>query len=378
MHSENDIKYKDIISGKVATDYSKLPRIRPGYDSFFTSIPKPAKIIDTKSKGMARYLSVLPITSTPLTLGEGATPLTPSKIFDNVYIKNEGFNPTGNFKDRESAIALAYAKEKGIKNLAIASSGNAALSSALYAKIYGLNITCYVPSRTSRDKTDMIDLFGGATKTVGDTYEEAYQYLLENASEHTLNITSGAFPLRSDGVKTIAYEIWEDLGKVPDVVVCPAGNGSALASIYHGFSELKEWGLIDKLPAMVSVQIADADPINQALLKDSWFEILDDPISSRAEAIVAQESYCSPKAIYALKESGGFGISLSDKQVIKGLRFAIDKEGVFPEYSSASVFAAMSEYEEQIKAKGSTVVLINTATGLKELQTLSEVLKNSH
>lgn len=368
------IEYKDVISGKVSSDWTTLPQIDPGYDSFSVQTKKPKNFIDKSVRGVARYLSALPVSSLPITLGEGATPLIKSKVFDDVYIKNEGLNPTGNFKDRESVVALAYANEQGYKSLAIASSGNAALSAAFYARLYNIRTTCYIPERTPSSKMDMITLFGAQTHILGQTYEDSYHYLLNNLPKGSINITSGAMPLRSEGIKTIAYEIWEELGKVPDVIVCPAGNGSAVSAIYHGFVDLKDWGFTDKTPKMVSVQIEEADPINQALLKNEWIVKLKTTVDSECEAIVADESFCSPKAVHALRESGGFGISVSDHQVLDGLRFAIDNEGIFPEFSSASVFAALLENESEIKKNGETVVLINTATGLKETQSLRDKL----
>jgi threonine synthase len=375
MPSASNVKYKDVVTNKTSSDLTKLPPIKPGYDSFFTITPKPKQLINPKARGVLRYASALSVSNIPLTLGEGGTPLIPSKVFKGVYIKNEGMNPTGNFKDRESVVALAYAHEQGYSSLAIASSGNAALSAAMYSRIYNLKTTCYIPNRTSDQKTDMIDFFGARTHVVGSTYEESYHYLLDNLPAGTINITSGAFPLRSDGTKTIAYEIWEDLGKVPDVIVCPAGNGSALAAIYHGFCDLKEWGYTDTVPMMVSVQIKGADPINRAFESGKWLTTLKDVPYSMCEAIVAEESFCSPKAVYAIKQSGGFGISVTDHQVIDGLRFAIDTEGVFPELSSASVFAAILEHGEKIQGKGKTVVLINSATGIKDTQGTRKVLE---
>lgn len=376
MYSESQrvIKYQDVISGKVSSDWTTLPQIEPGYDSFVVQTKKPTKLVDSSARGVARYLSTLPVKSLPITLGEGATPLIPSKVFEGVYIKNEGLNPTGNFKDRESVVALAYANEQGYKNLAIASSGNAALSAAFYARLYNIRTTCYIPERTPSYKMDMITLFGAQTHIIGETYEDSYHYLLNNLPKGSINITSGAMPLRSEGFKTIAYEIWEELGSVPDIVLCPAGNGSAVSSVYHGFTDLKKWGLTNSIPKMVPVQIENADPINQALQKGEWLMKLKGGVDSECEAIVADESFCSPKAVHAVRESGGFGISVNDHQVTDGLRFAIDNEGIFPEFSSASVFAAMLEHEAELREKGKTIVLINTATGLKETKSLRDKL----
>jgi threonine synthase len=269
---------------------------------------------------------------------------------------------------------MTYVKENNFEEASIVSSGNAALSAALYAKIYGIPLTCYVPKRTSKQKTDIIDTFGAKYHLIGDTYEEAYYHLLNNPPKNALNITSGVLSARSDGSKTIAYEIWEDLQGVPDVVVCPAGNGSLLSAVYHGFSDLKNWGFTDRIPAMISVQISGADPINQAFEQNQWIKDIKDPADSICEAIVASESYCSPRAVYAMRDSGGFGISLTDKQIIKGAKYAVNVEGIFPEISSASVFAAYLENEKEIKQKGDTVVLINSGTSLKDVAQVRDVL----
>ncbi len=378
MISERDsIEFEELTTRSRSSDIRKLPVPKKGYDTCILHMPKPKELLSAKKQGIARYASVLPVGEIPFSLGEGETPLTHSKVFANVFIKNEAMNPTGSFKDRESAFALAYAKEQGWKDLAMASSGNAALSGAFYARMYGIRMTCYIPKDTSKAKSQMIELFGGYAHKVGTNYEESYHYLLNHLPSGSVNITSGVFSLRCEGAKTIAYELWEDLGEVPDVVLCPAGNGSALASIYHGFFELRQWGFTDKIPAMVCVQIAGADPINQAFDRGEWIIVLDDVPVSECEAIVAKESFCSAKAVNAMRQSGGFGISVTDDQVIDGLRFAIDREGIFPEFSSASVFAAFLEHTDKIKSLGEKIVLINTGGGLKEIDLINKALQSS-
>lgn len=373
--AKNPTEFEEVITGKRSTDLRDLPVPEKGYDTVIMHMPRPEEnFIHLNKQGIARYLPALPVREIPFSLGEGGTPLTRSTMFPRIYIKNEGMNPTGSFKDRESAFALAYARQEGWKDLAIASSGNAALSGAFYARIYGVRMTCYVPKRTSKAKTQMIELFGGLSHKVGENYEETYRYLLDHLPGGVQNITSGVFSLRCEGAKTIAYEIWEEMGDVPDAILCCAGNGSAFASIYHGFAELKRWGFTDKVPVMVCVQVKGGDPINQAFEKGKWVTVLDRTPESECEAIVANESYCSAKAIHAMRESGGFGISVTDDQVIDGLRYAIDREGIFPEFSSASVFAAFLENTERICALGEKIVLVNTGSGLKEIALLRKAL----
>lgn len=371
---DKKLTYFDVTNGQKQTDPAKLLPHQEGYDSYFIELPHPDQLIDQRCKGLGRFVAALPVDTAPLSLGEGNTPLIASKQHEGLYIKNEGHNPSGNFKDRESAISLAFAHDQGYKRVAIASSGNAAISSARYASLYNIETTCVVPNRTSPQKLDLIRLFGGKIKLVGDTYEESYHYLRTHPEPNTLNITSGMLPIRSEGVKTVAYEIWEELKSVPDSIVCPAGNGSALAAIYHGFRDLQRWGLTDKIPAMICVQIADADPINKAVENDEWVHVVKDIPDSACEAIVAEESFCSPKAVYAIKESKGFGVSLTDDEVVDGLRYAVNKEGILPELSSASVYAAYNKYADEIRALGPITILINTASGLKDLKDITEQL----
>lgn len=378
IRSEKDVKVTELISGQTGSDYADVPSGEPGFDSYWVQRPKPSASFGTiAGAGISRFAGALPVKKIARTLGEGDTPLTPSQKFEGIYIKNEALNPTGSFKDRESAVALALAEEKGWNDLSIVSSGNAALSAALYARIYGYRMTCYVPTVTSRHKLGMIELFGARTHMIGDTYEETYHYALDNLPKGSVNITSGVFPQRVEGFKTIAYEIWQQLGEVPKAVICPAGNGSALAGIYQGFEELKRWGMTASVPAMICVQVSDADPINKAFQNNTWIERLSEVPESQAEAIVAMESYCSPKAVYALRQSGGRCYSVEDHQAIDALRYAVDQEGVFPEFSSASAFAALLDNFDEITALGTPIVVINSGSGLKEIQDLRETLNGS-
>lgn len=376
-HEENKMKWLNVIDGKLYNE----PVIEKGseyfgYDPFFTVMDKPEGFESDEPRKI-RYPKTLPVDIVPMTLGEGSTPLVGSKVYKNVYIKNEGMNPTGNYKDRETALALSYVKQQGLERLAIVSSGSAALSAALYSQIYDYKILCYVPKRTSQQKIDLIELFGGKPVLIGDSYEETYHHVVDTLSENTVNITPGIMSIRCDGSKTIAYEIWEDLGKVPDVIICPAGNGSLLASIYHGFEELMRWGMTSSVPKMVCVQIEGADPIIQAFEKHKPIFTIEDAADSECEAIVANESFCSPKAVYAMEQTNGMGISVTDDEVADGLRYAIHSEGVFPELSSASVFAAQKKYLETVKgAEKESIVLINTASGLKDTHYLNKLFKN--
>lgn len=327
--------------------------------------------------GLERYLPLLPIEAIRCSLfnKEGITPLTLAKKLGaitglhNLYIKGEQFNPTGCFKDRESVVVISVACERRTKEVYVVSSGNAALSTAAYAKKAGIVCTCYVPEKTSKCKKDLIKLFGANLVEMPGLYENVYRQVVKE-NPPGWNVTTGQNGFRIEGGKTIAFEIWEQMG-IPDTIVVPCGNGGCLAAIWKGFKELQIIGKISHLPQMVAVQIKGAAPLAVALKKKRDFAVLekiDDNII--AEGIVAQESYASPKATKALRESGGYVVEVSNNEVIIALNDAL-QELVICEPTSAAVFAAAKKLKNKPSDR---VVLINTGSGFKCLPTIVELI----
>jgi threonine synthase len=369
---------------KVGLSFAQIKESGIGGDSQyyeFTDIQYPYK--DTQEfplkgkTGMARFLPLLPIhdfhTEIP---GLGDTPLNRADNFGktvglkNLWIKREDQNPTGCFKDRESAVTISAAIENGHQVVYIVSSGNAALSTAHYAKAAGIRCTCYVPEKTSEEKKQLIRKNGAELREIPGFYEDVYRTVVDM---HPLgwNVTSGQNPYRIEGGKTMAYEIFEQLGKVPDYIVIPSGNGGCLAATWKGFTELKKMGKIDKLPVMVCVQIKGAAPIKTALERKAPFVRLGDIDDSVAEGIVAQESYNSPQAVLALQESKGWVIEVTDAEVVMALRTIMDTEQFVPEPTAAATFAALSHLDVDPNA---LVVAVNTGDGKKMMNEVHHVL----
>jgi threonine synthase len=327
--------------------------------------------------GLERFLPLLPVEGLHVSLGQtGDTPITHATKFGetvglaNLYIKQEEFNPTGCFKDRESIVVVSAAMEKGIDDIYVISSGNAALSTAAYAQKAGIRCTCYVPEKTSEEKKSLIQLFGAKLETIPGFYEDVYRTVVDR-NPKGWNVTSGQNPYRLEGGKTIAFELFEQLGKVPDTIVIPSGNGGCLAATWNGFVELKKLGLIDTLPKMVSVQITKADPIAVAFEQHVPFVVLGDIENSIAEGIIAQESYCSPKAVEALTESQGYTVSVTDSEIVEALRTIIHTESIVPEPTSAAVYAALPKLHA---AQDELVVAVNTGSGMKLLGEITQIL----
>lgn len=334
-------------------------------------------------KGLARWLPLLPVEAIHSSIeGLGDTPLTRATKFgqkvglSNLWVKREDINPTGCFKDRESAVIISAAVERGHEAVYVISSGNAALSTTKFAVENGLDCTCVVPEKTSQDKIDLIKKYGAKLELIPGLYEDVYRTVVDREMPGW-NVTSGQNPLRIEGGKTMAYEIFEQLGDVPDVIVIPSGNGGCLAATWKGFVELHKLGKISKLPKMVSVQIEGAAPIKVALERGVPYVRLDDIGEigdSVAEGIVAEESYNSPQAVRALQESGGYVIEVNDTEILQALKDIIETEDIVPEPTAAAVFAALPKLQEP---SGALVVAVNTGDGKKMLAEIEHLLGRS-
>lgn len=326
------------------------------------------KFPDFNVRSWDKYLSLLPINKFDISLNEISTEATQLKKLgdilglNNLYLKDETKNVTGSFKDKESLISINKAVELGIKNVFSISSGNGALSASAYATKAGITCKCFVPSDTSRAKLDMITKFRGAIIKLPGTYEDVYTKVI-GIKPKSLNITSGFNPFGNEGDKITAFEIWESIG-VPDYIVVPCGNGGNLYGIWKGFEELKILGNTNKIPKMIGVQIEKAAPIGEALKENKSFVSLLDAPESIAEGIVATESYTSPKAIKALKASGGQIITVTDEEIKNSIEQVDKSEVLLPEVTSASAFAALSKLDCSPNAK---IVVILTGTGMKYL-----------
>ena len=330
-------------------------------------------------RGIERFLPLLPVEKIAVELpGKvGDTPLQQARNLGqavgltNLWIKHEETNPTGCLKDRESVVVISAAIEKGFDKVYVISSGNAALSTAAYANKAGIHCTCYVPEKTSQGKQDLMHLYGADIITISGFYEDVYRKVVD-MNPPGWNVTSGQNALRIEGAKTVAYELFEQLGTVPDVVVVPSGNGGALAGIWKGFIELQKLGKITKLPQMVSVQIKDAAPFSVAMATGQDFAVLGEIEDSIAEGIVAQESYCSPKAMAALRESGGYVVEVTDDEIKAALKTVIQLESFVPEPTSAAVYAALPKLHVD---SNTLIVAINTGSGMKMLDEVVEATK---
>ncbi len=344
-----------------------------GYLGIFYDYESIPGFIEFDTHPWEKYLPLLPISKFKFHLNEKKTPLIEAKNLSqklgigSIFIKDEGKNPTGSFKDRESLVCLNAGIEFGIKDIEVVSSGNAAVSTAAYAQKAKLNCTCIVPKSISVGKRFLIGLYAGQMKFKDGIYEDLYREAIDVKSL-AWNVTPGLNPYKEEGVKLIGFEIWEDMG-VPDGIVVPCGNGTLLFSIFKAFWELKKLGKIDHLPIVIGVQVKNAAPLLSSYLEQKdWIALKDIP-DSIAEGIVAAESYASPKVMWALHETGGSIIEVEETEIKEALKEVISLESLIPEPTSAAAFAGIKKLPPQ---KFKTIVVIQTASGMKNLKEIME------
>jgi len=322
---------------------------------------------------MWRYAEVLP-EAEPVSLGEGFTPMLPSREHANVYIKEEGLNPTGSFKARGMSAAVTMAKSYGLKKLAAPSAGNAASALAAYAAAAGLEAHLFMPKDVPLANRVECESYGAHVTLVDGLISDCARMVAEKKeSEGWFDVSTLKEPFRVEGKKTMGYEIAEQLGwRVPQGIIYPTGGGVGLIGMWKAFDEMEALGWIGReRPHMVAVQAAGCAPIAKA-----WDE--GKPISDfweNATTLVAglrvPKAYGDFLVLDILKKSGGVALSVSDDEIMDALRHWARVEGIFAAPEGAASLAAY----RKLRASGffstdDTVVLFNTGSGLKYLDVI--------
>ena len=334
----------------------------------------PAKVI--------KYLDFFPLIERHNlhSLGEGGTPLHLSynlgkKIgLEKLYIKNEGLNPTGAFKDRGSFVELNKAKELGFKTVCVASTGNMAASVAAYAAQAGLACYVVVPENTPKGKLAQALSYGANVIQVRGTYSDAYNLTIQLARKHGFYL-AGDYAFRGEGQKSLSYEVCEQLwfGTI-DYVVVPVGMGTNLSYIWKGFKEYKEFGLIERLPKMIAVQAEGAAPIVAAFTGKKKLVPVEKP-QTVCSAMAVGNPIDAPKVFAALKESHGLAISVSDDEILHAQQDLAREESLYVEPTSAATIAAVYKLVKRgIVKKTDAIVCVATGAGLKDPATTLKVL----
>ncbi len=336
-----------------------------------------------RNPGVWRYREALPVPQdiAPVSLGEGGTPIVEMEgLRAKVYIKFEGSNPTGSFKDRGMTVGVTMAKSVGARVVVAASTGNTAASMAAYAARAGLKAVVVLPrGGVARGKLLQAMLHGACIVEVEGSFDRAMDMVLGIAGSTAVAYPLNSFnPIRLEGQKTLAYEIVDSLGYVPDYVVVPVGNGGNIAAIWKGFRELWEWGLTDELPVMIGVQAEGASPLARA-----WSEGLREPLwidhpRTIASAIRIGRPVNWPKAMAAVRDSGGLFVAVDDEAIMDAQKLVARKAGLGVEPSSAAAVAGLLRLvEDGAIEPDSSVVVVATGHALKDPDVL-QGMASSH
>ena len=333
-------------------------------------------LAENRENSVLRYAPVLPVRDgahfPPVKVG--MTPLykadkTARKFgVKNLYIKDDGRNPSCSFKDRASFVVSAVALERGEKVICGASTGNAASSMACMTSTMPVRTIIFVPQTAPKAKIAQLLVFGAEVITVKGTYDDAFDLCIK-ASNHYgwYNRNTGYNPFTREGKKTCAFEICEQLGwAVPDKVFVSVGDGNIISGLHKGFKELKELGLTDRLPQLIGVQAEHSNAV--ALAFESGGKIM--PVSG--ETVADSISVSLPRdgraAVRALKETGGFPVIVSDAEIIAAIPELARETGVFAEPAGATAYAGIKKAREKGLLKPTdTVAAVITGNGLKDV-----------
>ena len=299
-----------------------------------------------------------------------------------LWVKDDGRQPTASFKDRASAIAVVKTRELGYQMVTTASTGNAAAALAgLCAAVAQPNVI-FVPRTAPQAKIAQLLVYGANVLLVDGTYDDAFELCLKAAPEFGWYNRNTAYnPYMSEGKKTVVYEVCEQLAAqktgepgpwvAPDVVLVPVGDGCIIGGVHKGFQDLLALGWIERVPRIIGVQAAGSSP-----LVDAWEQGLEgwemEPVAAHsiADSIVAGLPRDRIKALRAVRESEGVFLRVTDKEIIAAIPALARGCGVFAEPAAAAAYAGLVRAVEQDLVKaGDEVVVLSTGSGLKDIAT---------
>jgi threonine synthase len=329
---------------------------------------------------MWRYAAVLPDVA-PVTLGEGFTPLLPSRTTPNVFIKDEGLNPTGSFKARGLSAAVTMARAYGLKKVAIPSAGNAAGALAAYAAAAGIEAHIFMPQDVPRANLVECQAYGARVTLVEGLISDCARLIAERKGrEGWFDISTLKEPFRVEGKKTMGYEVAEQMGwKLPDAIIYPTGGGVGLIGMWKAFEEMQELGWIGgERPRMIAVQSTGCAPIPKAwdegkAVSEPWPQA-----ATVAAGLRVPKAYADYIILDILKKSRGTALAVSDEEIMRALGDWAREEGIFAAPEGAASLAAY----RKLRATGflqasDTVVLYNTGSGLKYVEVIAAYLGKS-
>ncbi|MBU1101765.1 MAG: threonine synthase [Bacteroidetes bacterium] len=315
----------------------------------------------------SKYLPNFPVGNTPL---HKAGILGKHFGLQNLWIKNDGLNPSGSLKDRASYLVVAEASRLNETEIVAASTGNAASSLSSVCAAAGKKAIIYVPASAPKAKMLQNILCGAKVIPVKGTYDDAFKLSLEHTKEKGgLNRNTAYHPFTIEGKKTVGLEIFTQNGfKVPDAILVPVGDGVIISGVYKAFYDLMKAGLSDKLPKIICAQAENSSAIH-AYIETGEYENL-----KSSNTVADSISVCAPSNAHmarkAVLESNGFSITVNDAEIMEGQKILAEKSGVFAEPSASVTVAALQKIKElELFSPDEQIILLVTGHGLKDIET---------
>jgi threonine synthase len=331
-------------------------------------------LADNRDYTIWRYLPALPVSKRLIGPPVGWTPLVDAPKLAkalgirSLRIKDDGRNPSASFKCRASSVALARALDIGVDLVTGASTGNAASATAVLSAAIGVKARIFVPKAAPRAKIAQLLTFGAEVLAVDGTYDQAFDLCLEATRRFGwYNRNTGYNPYTREGKKTVSFELAEQCGgKAPDLVVVPVGDGNIISGVWKGLQEAHCLGLLDRTPRLLAAQAEGSAAIVDAFEQDREIR----PVSGDtiADSISVSLPRDGEAAVAAIQGSRGFGVRVSDAQIIAAIGEQARGSGVFGEPAGVTAYAGLKEAVRLGKIDPSwDVVVLNTGNGLKDV-----------
>jgi threonine synthase len=343
-----------------------------------------ASLAADRNSTMWRYRALLPVEElSPVPrLAVGWTPIYEcASLADRcgigrLFVKDDGRNPTGSFKDRPSALAVVKAQEAGASVITTASSGNAGSALAGMCASVGMRSVIFVPASAPAAKIAQLQVYGATVVLVEGSYDEAYDLCIDAARRYGwYQRSTGYNAFMAEGKKTAALEIAEQMNwTVPDRVVVAVGDGCVIGGLWKGFNDLFRLGFIDRLPKMTGVQSENSSAVVDAANSDGVVHA--GPATTIADSICVGRPRDATRAIRAIRESGGTGVKVSDGEIIAGIPRLARATGVFAEPAAAASLAGLMKLGESgLLNRDERVLLVITGNGLKDVDAVRNSLE---
>jgi threonine synthase len=335
------------------------------------------KNFESRPLGVWRYRELLPVEDyrRAVSMNEGGTRLIRCRNLERelgvkeIYVKYEGDNPTGSFKDRGMTVGVTKAVEARAETTICASTGNTSSSLAAYSARAGLQCAVLVPSKKiALGKLSQALIHGAKVLAVGGNFDDCLRMVKELSRDPRFYLLNSINPFRLEGQRTAAYEIYEQLGgETPDYLMIPVGNAGNIVAYWKGFSDLKSLGLAHELPRLMGVQAEGACPIYKAFVEGASEIKPIENVETVATAIRIGNPVNWKRALRAVRETGGLVEVVSDEEILAAQRILASREGIFAEPAGASPIALLIKAARSgLIEHDSRVVCIVTGHGLKD------------